>query len=200
MSGKLPSPASIKVAYSFTSACASAAIRLYYTVILSHSSDVTYYTSVMGLWTIPEMASGILALCLPVSPRFFQSLKESKHLSGVRSSLRSFLQLSRTDRSWPSDNLSGRNERKKFWKGSDTTEETSRMYSVLPEGHELVSKSGNASSESNTREQVPDAVFRNQKEDPRIIRSIHIATTDDFSDASMKRGGNGAGIPWYGQC
>lgn len=29
-----------------------------------------------GFWALGEMASGFLAMCLPVSPRFFQSLKQ----------------------------------------------------------------------------------------------------------------------------
>lgn len=57
------------------SACFSSLIRLYYSVRLSKSRDVTYNVGLLGLWSLPEMASGFLAICLTVSPRFFQSLK-----------------------------------------------------------------------------------------------------------------------------
>lgn len=62
-------------ANSSPSACFSALIRLYYSVRLSNSKDVTYNVALLGLWSLPEMASGFLAICLTVSPRFFQSLK-----------------------------------------------------------------------------------------------------------------------------
>lgn len=57
------------------SACFSSLIRLYYSVRLAKSEDVTYNVGLLGLWSLPEMASGFLAMCLTVSPRFFQSLK-----------------------------------------------------------------------------------------------------------------------------
>ena len=57
------------------SACFSSLIRLYYSVQLFKSEDITYNVGLLGLWSLPEMASGFLAICLTVSPRFFQSLK-----------------------------------------------------------------------------------------------------------------------------
>lgn len=59
----------------FPSACFSSLIRLYYSVRLSKSRDITYNVGLLGLWSLPEMTSGFLAICLTVSPRFFQSLK-----------------------------------------------------------------------------------------------------------------------------
>jgi hypothetical protein len=38
---------------------------------------MTYATFYSGIWTYPEMASGILVACLPVSPRFFYAIKET---------------------------------------------------------------------------------------------------------------------------
>lgn len=60
---------------SFPSACFSSLSRLYYSVRLAKSEDFTYNVGLLGLWSLPEMASGFIALCLTVSPRFCQSLK-----------------------------------------------------------------------------------------------------------------------------
>lgn len=51
-------------------------MRLYYSVRLAQSGDTTYYVALIALWSLGEMASGFLAMCLPVSPKFFQSLKQ----------------------------------------------------------------------------------------------------------------------------
>lgn len=63
-------------------------MRLSYTVKLYHATDITYYTWLTGVWTYPEMVSGILAACLPVSAKFFQALKDSKPVSRLGSSLK----------------------------------------------------------------------------------------------------------------
>lgn len=78
------------IAHSILSACASSAVRIYYTIELSHSKDFTYYTSVQALWSLPEMTLGLLAMCLPVSPKFFQSVKDSSFWSSLGSSLHFF--------------------------------------------------------------------------------------------------------------
>ncbi|KAK9413399.1 putative G-protein coupled receptors family 1 profile domain-containing protein [Seiridium unicorne] len=69
-------------------ACVASAIRLVYTVQLQHSPDITYYTWFCGLWSIPEMACGIVVACLPVSKGFINSLSQNKAISGIASSLR----------------------------------------------------------------------------------------------------------------
>ena len=48
-----------------------------------------YYTWLTGIWTFPELASGIIVACLPVSARFYQGIKETKALSRVEITLRS---------------------------------------------------------------------------------------------------------------
>lgn len=68
-------------------ACTTSSIRLYYSAKLADGKDVTYHLGIMGLWTLPEMTSGFLAMCLPVSPKFFQALKASKLGTSLRSLL-----------------------------------------------------------------------------------------------------------------
>lgn len=73
---KIKSSARQSLPNRFPSACFSSLIRLYYSVRLAKSDDLTYHVGLLGLWSLPEMASGFLAMCLPVSPRFCQSLKK----------------------------------------------------------------------------------------------------------------------------
>ena len=40
------------------------------------SSDLTWWLWIDAIWTFLEMASGIVAACLPCTPKFFKSLKE----------------------------------------------------------------------------------------------------------------------------
>lgn len=70
------------------SACAASAVKLVYSVKVRETQDLTYYTWVMGLWTHPEEACGILAACMPVYPKFFQSLQSLPVLSRFGFSLR----------------------------------------------------------------------------------------------------------------
>lgn len=56
-------------------ACVSSLIRVYYTFKLVSTNDVNYYVSVLGLWTLPEITSAFLAICLPLAPKFFASFR-----------------------------------------------------------------------------------------------------------------------------
>ena len=66
------------------------AVKLYLT------PDITYYGWLMGLWTWAEMTSGFLVACLPVTPKFAQSLSQTKLLSRTSSLLKSFRSRSNT--------------------------------------------------------------------------------------------------------
>lgn len=76
------------IAHDVVSACISAIIRLYYAVKIRDSKYRTYGLTKAGLWTLSEIASGVLALCLPLSLKFVRGLKESSlwlHLSSFSS-------------------------------------------------------------------------------------------------------------------
>ncbi|KAI6088382.1 hypothetical protein F4821DRAFT_94317 [Hypoxylon rubiginosum] len=70
-------------------ACASAAIRLAYSIIIwiQYQSDALYYSWLGGIWTFPEITSGIVVSCLPVARGFVKSLPETGILSSVVSSI-----------------------------------------------------------------------------------------------------------------
>lgn len=59
------------------SACVSSIIRLYYSIQLKNTGDVTYTVVIMGFWTYAEIASCILCGCLPVMPKFFQGVAKN---------------------------------------------------------------------------------------------------------------------------
>ncbi|KAL8792454.1 MAG: hypothetical protein Q9195_004910 [Heterodermia aff. obscurata] len=54
--------------------CITSILRLYYSVRLAQSGDISYNLALMGFWTYAELSVGILCACLPVSPRFFQTV------------------------------------------------------------------------------------------------------------------------------
>lgn len=85
----MPIPPSYDGSWHIASACISAIMRLYSAFNSSSSEDKTYWFSQVGLWNLSEIASGILAVNLPVSLKFFRSLKESGHWSNLRRSLQS---------------------------------------------------------------------------------------------------------------
>jgi hypothetical protein len=47
-------------------------MRLVYAVKVSLSPDVTYHFSQFGLWCFPEMAFGLIIVCVPMTPKFLK--------------------------------------------------------------------------------------------------------------------------------
>ena len=56
------------------SACITSVLRTYYTWKVVSQPDVSYNILKMGLWTLAEVAAGVIVSCLPVLPRFFQDM------------------------------------------------------------------------------------------------------------------------------
>ncbi len=52
--------------------------------------DISYLSALLDMWSIAEVTCGILATCLPISPKFFRSLQDAKLWSNLRISLHSF--------------------------------------------------------------------------------------------------------------
>ncbi|SPB51059.1 unnamed protein product [Aspergillus niger] len=73
-------------------ACASAITRLAYAVLLfTTTNNIAYYSYMAGLWTLPELVAGIIAGCLPSSPKFFQRLRQNKMMTKWGSSLQNLV-------------------------------------------------------------------------------------------------------------
>ena len=60
--------------YLLYSACVTSVLRTYYTWKVVTEPDVSYNIVVMGLWTLAEVATGVIVSCLPVLPRFFRDI------------------------------------------------------------------------------------------------------------------------------
>lgn len=67
-----------ELAHDNVSGCACSAVRLFYSVNSLHYHDHTYLGGVLTLWGIGETTAGILALCLPLLPKFFQGVQGSQ--------------------------------------------------------------------------------------------------------------------------
>ncbi|KAM0145729.1 hypothetical protein ACHAQE_011115 [Botrytis cinerea] len=52
--------------------CITSIMRLYYSVLLSTTSDVTWYMTIASYWAFAEIAAGIICCCLPTMPKLFQ--------------------------------------------------------------------------------------------------------------------------------
>ncbi|KAI0377393.1 hypothetical protein F5Y04DRAFT_285032 [Hypomontagnella monticulosa] len=65
----------------FASVCA--AVRFAYAVILQSQTDVTYYTWLAGVWTLPEMTAAIVVACVPVIKGFVKSVFEIEFFSRI---------------------------------------------------------------------------------------------------------------------
>lgn len=55
-----------------------------YSVQSTHTQDASYLQGKLHLWAIAEATCGILAVCLPISPKFFRSLHDSQLWSALR--------------------------------------------------------------------------------------------------------------------
>ncbi|KAG7001877.1 hypothetical protein G7Y79_00030g064100 [Physcia stellaris] len=92
--------------------CITSTLRLYYSVRLAQSGDISYNLALMGFWSYAELSVGIVCACLPVSPRFFQFIgPKLLRISRSGSWVGSILGWSRVKRrsakeSWGSDDSS----------------------------------------------------------------------------------------------
>ncbi|PLB52003.1 hypothetical protein P170DRAFT_506908 [Aspergillus steynii IBT 23096] len=70
-------------------ACISSIVRLYYSVIISYSPNQSYYGYISGIWTVPEMAFGIMVAGFPLLPKFISHLRENSQIARLKTSIRS---------------------------------------------------------------------------------------------------------------
>lgn len=123
----------------------------------------------MILWTGPEMASGILAMCLPVSPKFFQGLKKSKLGTSLQSLFRG--------KSDTNLNLGIQSDERKTAKNYVSA--FSRKYRFLSD-------------------EIPNEHSLGELSTSQILRTTQIVTTSDRDAASIEENpGNGTYNVWY---
>ena len=61
------------------SACVTSILRSYYTWRTVESLDTSWELLPMGLWTWAELSIGIIVVCLPVFPKFFNHIGTKVH-------------------------------------------------------------------------------------------------------------------------
>ncbi|PYI02966.1 hypothetical protein BO78DRAFT_452727 [Aspergillus sclerotiicarbonarius CBS 121057] len=69
-------------------ACVASVVRVAYTVLLLQTTNnISYISYLAGIWTLPELACGIIAGCMPSMPKFFRNVWQSSIISKWRSYL-----------------------------------------------------------------------------------------------------------------
>ncbi|KAL8724487.1 MAG: hypothetical protein Q9166_007921 [cf. Caloplaca sp. 2 TL-2023] len=72
--------------------CMTSIIRLYYAIRLGQTGDITWNIALMGFWTYAELSVGVVCGCLPLSPKFFHTVKQKvSTIVSSGSSLRTLL-------------------------------------------------------------------------------------------------------------
>ncbi|RAK96680.1 uncharacterized protein BO80DRAFT_217112 [Aspergillus ibericus CBS 121593] len=75
-------------------ACVASVVRVVHTVLLLDATNNTsYFSYLAGMWTLPELACGIIAGCLPSMPKFFRSVWQSSTVAKWRHWLRRLLSI-----------------------------------------------------------------------------------------------------------
>ena len=120
---------------------------------------------------MPEISLGILAACLPFTPKFFQSLRNSKLWSGFNSSFHAIIQSKSDFR--PSDAPSDKRKAAKTVNEPCSHKVPLRTYNVLPDEIELTT--GTDKNETSTR----DDHWVEGPQNLQIMRTVHIATTHE---------------------
>ncbi|MCJ1440799.1 MAG: hypothetical protein MMC23_001285 [Stictis urceolatum] len=70
-------------------ACAASIFRLYFTIRVNSTNDVTFGVGQFGLWITAELTCGLICACVPILPRFAHRLKQPGSLfDGATSLLR----------------------------------------------------------------------------------------------------------------
>ena len=140
---------------------------------MSKKRDITYYYVILNLWSLVEVAFGILAACLPHSPNFFKSLKGSILWSGFKKALHLYTQSNTT----PSPTGTPTAERKigKSRDGLSSFNALFKEYNILPADIELTTTLVTDGKESNTEANH----WTENPQDLESMRTIHTTTTQE---------------------
>ncbi|MCJ1372609.1 hypothetical protein MMC20_003834 [Loxospora ochrophaea] len=87
-------------------ACATTTLRLYYSVRLFQTNDAVYYVALEEIGGTVESSSGFLIMSLPVAPKFFKTLRETKAYARISSSLCSAVRSLKCGILWSSNEYS----------------------------------------------------------------------------------------------
>ena len=115
-------------------------MRLAYSVKVFHSTDLTYYFFKMNIWSLPELAVGIIIACLPVFGKLAQKVKENIPAGSIGSSLSSLFRFSIfTNRGDTSDD-SQASPRESYEKYGKAPRVKTKRYKEVPDHQSLGSQ------------------------------------------------------------
>ena len=168
-------------------------IRLCYTIELYRTNDITYLVEVLEVWNISDVAARILCQCLPVLPKFFQELKETKAFSKIGTSSKSFLDFTIFANERSTDNDLAECNTTMNEPTFRNTRVRPNHYESLPDGQPL------ANSPNKTSTDKIFGVNENHQPEAYIMRTIDI---DAYSESKAHNGSysaNGIGEIWQGE-
>ena len=168
---------------------------LCYRIRAAHSDNLTYYVGVFGFCTYFELSFGIIAFCLPSTPKFFQTFKSSNLPTKLSSSIRANLSTSIIGSIWRRSKNGFTGPSVSMGDSRETGKITPKHYSPLGESYGM--------SDMNIQSRSPgtfkDIERRSRQADTRILRTVEISTVGESTSnvgPDIERGGAG---PWDGQ-
>ena len=162
------------------SACISSALAANYAVKLSHTEDKSYHGFLMAIFSYPEIAFGILAVCLPIVPKFVNSLQNSHWWFRVNSFFHSIIHFKIDPRTF--DAQSDKSSAAKLDDGWNSLHAPLTNSKSLPDEVEL------ATTNNRNGESAEETHEMRHSQPLQILRTVHIATTHEVASASMMAG------------
>lgn len=120
--------------------CGSSTVRLYFTIEVWKTHDVSYYMGMVGVWTYPEITFGFLVACLPIMPKFLRVMAKKPLVGRVGTGLRTALRIPKSETRQLSRHLNRNNS---MVPGRNIRTRTMQISDV--EFHELVLSTENKS-------------------------------------------------------
>ncbi|KAL8654373.1 MAG: hypothetical protein Q9210_001533 [Variospora velana] len=140
--------------------------------------DITYYPRFTGLWTHPEMVSGILVACLPVSPKFFQKLQQTRFFSQLGSSLQSLLRFTS-------------NDSKRSTKGQSASHQIPPQRASWSKGYEMLPDEQRSNGGQSVGDDGKSVVQSFRSHQPPQTRPHLVQTVDVDARSVSRRGSDG---------
>lgn len=142
--------------------------------MLFHNDDKTYYFGLMGLWISAEFTAGFLVACLPVLPKFSQSLEEKKLTAVFGSSWQSFLEVLKIS---ARSKMGNRSDDSKSWNDSNRTQPAHNT--VTSDGYKMTLVPDKLHARGIEPQEPLVQCPENRTREWGILRSIHIVTKSE---------------------
>lgn len=167
---------------------------MYYAVRIYQNSDYTYLVTLFGWCTLAEITFGIIACCLPTTPKFFQAMRKAKLIIGLESYVRTFLHKSGSGSyAKSSDHSDGRPSTSLHV--SKEVKARPRHYTTLSESHEMLATSDKDTLNCGPRKEA----IPGRNADVNIMRTVQIAAVKEDANDLVPDIEKGPVGPWDGR-